>query len=413
MKIKSGYVVGAFIPIALLTEFFWIPVAGGYLRLIHLIAPIIILSFLQYFKIICLSPVFLFLVGLLCWNLLSSLMSDAPSAALISYLLLLANSLVAIATALVLASGRVSMENVVSLFIFCLITSSIWGFIQVISFSLAGASLALSELQARQITAGFAPAFRTEANTLAKFFSTAFLLTFPAVFRLKKASTFNIYAILFAAGMMMSFTRTVLYTLPIILLLVYFWTQITGAGRFLNLRSLNLAVALFGIILTYAMYSGSFNEYSTHKIANFFNIEEILNGNSSSLRILWTLALVDSLLGSMQGFLLGSGWGQIYFQFRDIEMQPGGADILVFSAYGGIISGILFFLLLATSLYTTAKMIRREKGNRETLYYQGTLFALIGLIVTGVLNSSMNSPEYWIVIGMAVHSGYQYMKRAS
>lgn len=396
---------------AILTEFLWIPVGSGYLRPIHILAPLVIVILLGHIGKIFRSPVFLLLVALLGVNLISSLISDTPSAAFTSYLLLMANALLAIATALALASKRVTMEHIVSMMVFCLVLSSAWGLIQVSAFALTGANLALSEQQASQISAGFAPGFRTEANTLAKFFSTAFLLTFPAVFRLKKNFIFMIYSALFGAGLLISFTRSVFYTLPIILLLVFIWYQVSGAGKFISRRPLILGVVFLICFLAFGTYAMSFNEYAALKIDNFFSAEEIQTGQSSSLRLEWQLALANSFLGSMQGFFFGSGWGQIYYDYWDIKMQPGGADILIFSAYGGVLSGFLFFLLIISALYTTAGMIRRTMGGREALFFQGTMFAILGLTFTGIINSSLNSPEYWIVIGMAIYSSYKYVTR--
>jgi hypothetical protein len=411
MKIKAGYIFGAFIPIALLTEFLWIPVGSGYLRPIHVLAPLVIVLFSSHIGKILLSPVFLLLAALLIVNLISSLISDTPSAAFTSYLLLLANFLLAISTALALASKRVSMEQIISLMVFCIILSAAWGLIQVGAFALAGANLALSEQQASQISAGFAPGFRTEANTLAKFFSTAFLLTFPAVFRLKKRPIFLVYSALLGAGLLISFTRSVLYTLPIILLLIFVWYQISGSGKFISRRPLILGIVFFSGSLVFTTYTVSFNEYASHKIENFFNAQEIQTGDSGSLRLEWQLALLNSFLGSMQGFFFGSGWGQIYYEYWGVMMQPGGADILIFSAYGGVLSGFLFFLLIITALYTTTGMIRRTTGDREALFFQGAMFAILGLTISGIINSSLNSPEYWIVIGMAIYSSYRYVTR--
>jgi len=413
MKIKTATLAGLFIPIALLSEFYYIPVMGGYLRPIHLLAPLVIVLFVTHLSKLLSAPLLWILLSLLAVNLLTALISDAPSAAFNSFLLLVANSTIAISTAAVLASKRVSLESVHSFVTFSLIASVIWGIIQVLAFSLGGFNLGFSEQQLAQISAGFAPAFRTEANTFAKFINTAFLLTFPAMFSLRKGHIFALYAALVAIGLLITFTRSILYTLPLTLIIILLWYQFSSAGRLMTRRTLILASFFFAAFLIYSNFTQSISEYATHKIANFFSAEEVLSGDSSSLRIEWQMALVNSFTGSLDGFLFGTGWGQIFYHYYDVEMQPGGADILVFAAYGGVFSGLLYLAMIASALHSTSNMSRITGGSRESVYHQGIFFSVLGLTITGFVNGSLNSPEYWIVIGLAIFSSMQHQLRSA
>ncbi|QPZ90008.1 hypothetical protein [Thioclava electrotropha] len=396
--------VGILIPVALLSEFYYIPVFGGTLRPAHLLAPVVVLIFLPYVSRLFAAPLFWILLGLLFVNLVSALASSTPAAAFTSLLLLFANASIGIATAVLLASGRIDIPKVHALVLFAIYTSVIWSIVQVASFSLGGLNLGLSEQQIGQISAGFAPAFRTEANGFAKFLNTAFLLTFPAVLKLKSKQAFATYAVFIGIGFMLSFTRSVLYTLPITLLLAYGWSKFSGLGRTASRRPVTTGAVFALAVFIFVTQAQSFNKYAAHKISTFFSVKEILTGESSGLRLEWQQALINAFTSSNHNFLFGTGWGQVYYYYNDVAMQAGGADIIVFATYGGIFSAIGYFVFIASALFYTARMSKRTKGTRDSYYYQGILFAVLGVTVTGMINGSLNAPEYWIVMGLAIHT---------
>jgi hypothetical protein len=392
MRIKKATLVGILIPIALLSEFFYIPVFGGALRPAHLLAPVLILIFFPYLSRLFSAPLFWVLLGLLFVNLVSSLASSTPGAAFTSLLLLFANASIGIATAVLLASGRIDIPKVHALVLFSIYSSVIWSIVQVMSFSLGGLNLGLSEPQIGQISAGFAPAFRTEANAFSKFLNTAFLLTFPAVFRLKSTQAFSVFAVFVGIGFMLSFTRSVLYTLPITLLLIFIWYQFSGRGRTVARRPVTIGAIFALAVFIFVAQAQTFNEYAAHKINTFFNFQEILTGASSGLRLDWQQTLINAFTSSNNNFLLGTGWGQVYYHYNNVTMQAGGADIIVFAAYGGIFSAIGYFLFIALALFYAARMSKRTKGTRESYYYQGILFAVLGITVPFVRVSRWAPP---------------------
>lgn len=409
VRLDGRYLFGGFIALALMTEFVHIEMLGGYLRPYHFVAPVIILILLSRVWRLLVTPLFLLLAGILLINLLAALLADKPSNALASFALLLANASVAVATALILMSGRVSRSQVVSIFLFVAIVSILWSAIQLAAFKFTGVNLALSETQMGQVSSGFAPGLRTEANTFAKFLNVAFLLTLPTVLRLFGAKKVLLVMLLFAAGFMISFTRSVLYTLPITLTLIYVWYQFTGMGAALSRKSM-ITIGAFGVgALMFVGAAASFNAYATLKIARFFEIGEILGGESSSLRLLWQQAVIDAFIQSEKTLLIGNGWGQIYITLGDMEFQAGGAEIIVFLAYGGIMSGIFYLAMQITAIRAGTRMARLSWDLGERLYYQGLAFSCLGLMLTGVLSGSVIAPEYWVVYGLAIHASYEGM----
>lgn len=409
MTVSRGYLYAAFIVFALLTEFYYITVFGGVLRPYHLLAPLIVLFGAARWPNLMSAPLFLLLAGLIFVNVVAALLATDPIRALLSLGLLLANVMLAVAVAILLISKRVSGRQVVMSFVFVAAISAVWTAAQVIAFSLMGMNLGLSESQQYQVANGWGPGFRTEANTFAKFLNVAFLLTFPTLFREVRGVKLILLMGLFAAGLVFAFTRSVLYTLPVTLVVIYLWYQKTGEGRPLTKKPFLLAAAFSSVVATYVMLSAYFNSYATHKIANFFNPNEIISGDSSGFRLMLQSLLIDSIFESPKNFIFGTGWGQVYYYLEaaNLHLQPGGADIIVFTAYGGVFSGILWLAAVISAVRSAAFMSSAAQSVDERLFFQGVLFAILGLLITGLVNSSLIAPEYWIVFGLAIFSSYR------
>jgi hypothetical protein len=398
-----------FIVIALTTEFYFIEVLSGSLRPYHFLTPIVIFAYVTQWRKLVNIPHFLLLMGFLFINALSAAFSVNYFGALVSYGLLSVNAMLAVAIALLLISKTISPSQVVKIFTFVAIISIFWSLIQVTSFQLAGLNLGLSEYQEQQISWGFAPGFRTEANAFAKFLNVAFLLTFPTLLQQRNKLLLYVAILAFSAGFLLSFTRSVLYTLPVTLLIFYLTQAKIGASRAFSAKLVIITVSFLGVFAVYASISAEFNSYATHKIANFFNLDEIFTGGSSGFRLMLQGLLVDSIFESAESFFLGSGWGQItyYYELMDREMQAGGADIVVVTAFGGIFSGLLFLLMAISALRSSAKMIALADTKEEKYFFQGVMAATLGLLITGLINGSLIAPEYWFVVGLATFTNYR------
>lgn len=407
LKRKTPYAL--FFAILLTTEFFYIQVGGGVARIYHLLAILIFLGLYRYIPRLFVSSVFWALLGFLLINLIASLHADYPVnvSALSSFLSLAANIGVALATALILVSGRYSFEDLRKLILGITVLAIFWGLVQVFAYKVGGVKLALSEQQVSQISGGFAPAFRTEANTFAKYLNFAFLLLLPSLLRdVNHKKSLGVFAIIFV-GMLMSFTRSALYGLSLTVVLAYFWYLFTGRGRLLAPKV--MLFLGFGSIalLVFSSQAGSFNEYAAHKIATFFDQQEITEGGSSAFRLMSQRHLIDAFFATEQSFFFGNGWGQVFFDYGGIQWQAGGAEILTVLAYGGIFSGLLYLVYSISALNASRKIAVLHPTTSHASMYEGVMFAILGSVITGQINGAMIAPEYWMMYGIAIYFGYR------
>jgi hypothetical protein len=409
MSVRKGHIYALFIVLALVTEFYYISFLGGSLRPYHIAGPFIVIMGLTCLPKVAVTPLFNLLAGLLAVNVISALFADNPAGAFVSLGLLAANATLAVAVAILLISGRVSERQVVMAVLYVACISVVWTVLQILAFSIAGVNIGLSEEQQSQVAAGFGTGFRTEANTFAKFLGVAFLFTFPMIYRELRGARLIIVMGLISVGFVVAFTRSVFYTLPITLLLIYLWYLKTGQGRPLATKPFVLAGAFVSVVGIYALLSGDFNPYAAHKISNFFNPDEIISGNSSGFRLMLQAVMIESIFESPKNFLLGTGWGQIYYylDYADREMQAGGADVIVFMAYGGLFSALLWAAAVITAIRSAARMASAAPTSDERLFFQGVMFATLGLLITGMVSGSIVAPEYWIVFGLGIYASHR------
>ncbi|MBX5481009.1 MAG: hypothetical protein IRZ16_04045 [Myxococcaceae bacterium] len=388
------------------TEFFYIEVLGGSLRIYHLLMPVVVLLLIGYVPRLFESPVFLCLFAFLFANLIAALVADAPLRALTSFGLLVANAGIAVSVGLLLISGKVDLRTVVRLAVVIALISVVWGVFQVAAYHLAGIDLALSPSQELQVQGGFSSGFRTEANAFAKFLNVVFLLAFPTLLASPNRKRSILIIATLAAGMLTSFTRSAIYGLAVTLVLALVWYQLKGRlGKAIPRFVLVVLVVAMSVV-TFAHVVDEFNPYAAHKIARFFDPDEILEGESSAYRLMQQGMLWDSFFESDKTFLVGNGWGQIYFEFAGVEYQVGGSDFAMVLAYGGVFGGLCYVLLMLLSVNSARLLARREKDPARIGLYEGAMFALICMAVTGTINSALIAPEFWVTYGIAIYLGY-------
>ncbi|NCC04909.1 MAG: hypothetical protein EOM37_12915 [Proteobacteria bacterium] len=405
MNIKKRTPYVFFIILLLTTEFFYIEVFGGSLRIYHLLVPIVVIALYGYLPRVLNTWVFWILSAFLVINGIAASLAAFPDQAMTSVGLLAVNMGIALAVALILVSGRLTLRFLMKTVLGVGIISVLFGVLQIVAYHFAGINLALSESQDLQILAGFAPAFRTEANTFAKFLNAVFLLVLPTLLSSPRWKPSLMIIGILLLGMLISLTRSALYGLSVTLVLVYFWYLLQGKGRPIAPRPflfLGLGAAALAI---FAGMVGGFNEYAAHKLMTFFDSEEILAGGSSGFRLMSQGILWDSFLSSDKTIFFGNGWGQVKFLLGDRVMQAGGAEIIVALAYGGIFGGILYLLYQISAIQAAHRMATRcFKENAPV--YEGVMFALWGLLITGQINGAMIAPEYWMMYGVAIYCGY-------
>lgn len=389
------------------TEFFYIEILGG-LRPYHLISPIVILLLFRYFSHIARSGVFWVLMAFLTINLIATLFAEAPTRALLSFGLLLANVSLAISIALIIVSGRIDIDDIFRIALVAAVFSILFGASQLAVYKTIGVNLGLSEFQALQIEAGFSSGLRTEANAFAKSLNILFLLNFPIFLASKNSKRALFIAFILIIGMLLSLTRSTLYGMSLTLMLVYLWYLVQGKGRFIAPRPLILILIASLALFVFSIFADQFNEYATHKLITFFNKEEILEGGSSGFRLMSQKILIDTFMSSYKTQIIGTGWGQVKFFAFDQEMSAGGGELITALTYGGIFSGILYLLYNITAIYIAWKRATKTpKNQKKRLLYEGVTFALIGTMITGQINGALILPDYWMLFGMAIALSYK------
>lgn len=398
---KSG-LCSLFMVILLATEFYYIEVFGGALRLYHLLAPIVILFFHRFIWRTANSGVFWALTAFLVANILAAALAQDPVAAFKSLSLLTANMSIAIAVALILISGRLRLEQIIHISLAVAIAGIVLGIVQVAGLNLAGLNLALSPTQEAQIALGFGSGFRTEANTFAKYLNTVFLLVLPMLLADKNGRRALLIFTILLIGMLSSLTRSALYGLFIVFIIIYIRHLSRGRRSLISSRPVFATILILGTLSIFATVVIYYNPYAAHKITSFFDPQEIMGGGSSSFRLMSQGVLWDAFLATDKTILFGNGWGQVTFSYIGIEWQAGGAEIALALSYGGIFGGLFYLLYQLTAINSVRRVVGANPNDETTHFREGVMFALIGLLVTGQINGALIAPEYWMVFGMAI-----------
>lgn len=381
-------------------------IAGGIIRLYHLLIPIVVISLYKYIPRALNNGVGRSLLAFMIANIIAALFSQAPGSALASLSLLSANMGIALAISLILISGRLQVQDFIRIALKVAIVSVIWSVLQVSVYKLSGFSLALSEPQSLQVVAGFGTGFRTEANTFAKYLNSIFLLVFPTLLYTKEwKKSFSIAGLLFL-GMLVCLTRSALYGLSVTLAYAYFWYVISRRGRLLAPKPVMFIFLALLSLAAFSLVVGGFNDYSAHKLEKFFDSDEILEGGSSGFRLMSQAVLIEAFLNSIKTIVIGNGWGQVIFDFGGIEYQAGGGELITVLAYGGIISSIFYFLYQLKAINSAKKLAIFYGGDRRSAIFEGVMFSIVGLFVTGQINGAMIAPEYWSIFGVAIYCGH-------
>ena len=219
-----------------------------------------------------------------------------------------------------------------------------------------------------------------------------------------------IFAVL-VAGMLASLTRSALYGLAVTLGFAWFWYRYRGRGSIVAWRPAALAaLAALAVALVFP-FAAEINPYAFHKLTTFFDLREIIEGDSGGFRLMSQGLLWDAFLQSDKTVAIGNGWGQVRFSFTDRQMQAGGAELVMALGYGGLVAGA-FYAAWQVAALRAANRLARSARDDEALLWEGVLFALAGLAVTGQINGAMIAPEYWMMYGLAAHAEYAARQRS-
>lgn len=409
MKKKTLY--SLFFVILLVTEFYYIQIGGGTARIYHFAAILVILALAGQIPRLYSSRVFLALLGFLGINLLAAILSDAPAAALASFLSLVANVGVAIAVALILISEKVDLISFRRLILVVTLLSIVWALIQITAFRLGGVSLALSLAQEGQIQMGFGPAFRTEANTFGKYLIVPFLLFLPEFVKNRRNKYMTYFYATLIVGILAVFTRSSIYGLGLAMIFIVFWYLVRGQFSIFARRWSKIAFfAAAGLVV---FVSGLLNvsEYALYKIDHLFSQEEILEGGSSGFRIMAMQNTLDAFLANEKTILIGNGWGQVYMEYGGDSVQTGGGDLLATLGYGGLLGGGAYLLFMSFAFFSAMRVAMTSVDRDKALFAEGVMFALLGVFMAGQMAGYMIAPEYWLLIGVSIYLSAKSRKR--
>nr|WP_320133692.1 hypothetical protein [uncultured Holophaga sp.] len=415
MELRSGEnaIYKIFIAILLTTEFFYIEILGGHIRIYHLLAPLIIILNIKALPKLLHSGTTIALFIFTVINIVAAAFADSPQEALKSLTLLLLNIAVAFSVGLAIINDKIRLKSILKIFLLIAIIGTFFGIFQIIIYRSIGIAIGLSESQDRQIVDGFASGFRTEANTFAKYLNIVLFLYLPSLLTYPKRRTVLTIFICIVMGILSSFTRSAIYGLIITLALIAIWYKYTG--RLKNATPRLLAIIMTAVICVLILLSiaSYYSDYIAHKLTFFFDSNEIIEGGSSSLRLVSMAILWKGFTTSIKTIVIGNGWGQIRFLLGDTEIQAGGAEIITALSYGGIFGGLAYLGYIITPITTLHRCLKKEIINNTSRMHEGVLFALLNILITGQINGSLNAPEYWIIFGIAASLRYSNQNTTS
>lgn len=402
-SIPRSFYYHVFVASLFFTEFYYIAIGSGVARIYHFIALTVVIALLpRKFSSVLGSRVTLGLLLFVFANLVAVVFSDSPSEAAISMMSLLANVCVALAIALILLKGRITIEQLYSLTMVFSGISVLWSLTQTVGAAV-GLPLGLSPEQDTQIAIGFGPAFRTEANAFGKFLVFPFLLFLPRVIQRSHDTKFKLGFALIIVGILINFTRSALIGMAIASAYVVYWYFMRGRLTSLLKRALALA-AIVGVFLV-AIFSNilPISDYAKFKMENIFNREEIFSGVSSEYRVAALEKAWDSILSDRKKLLIGNGWGQLKIEVQGEEIKGGGNDLVHVVGYGGI-PALLAYVLYSFMIFSAMRAATRrayDEGSR--LIAQGFAFAFVGIFATAQLTGHLITPEYWLLVGVGIY----------
>jgi hypothetical protein len=403
--IPRNFFYHVFVASLFFTEFFYISVGNGVARIYHFIAAIVLIALLpKKLSVVLRSRVTQGLALFVCANFVAVAFSDSSSEAAISMMSLMANIGVAVAMALVLLRGRITIEQLYSLTMLYSVISVLWSLTQTVGVAV-GIPLGLSPEQDTQIAIGFGPGFFKEANGFGKFLAFPFLLFLPRVIQRRHDTNFKLGFALIILGILINFTRSALIGMAIAAVYVVYSYFVRRRLSALLKRALAMA-AIVGVCMI-AIFSNllPISDYAKFKMENILNREEIFSGVSSEYRVAALEKAWHVILSDPKMLLIGNGWGQLKIEVQG-EMVPGGGNDLVHVMGFGGIPALLAYAFYSFMIFRAMRVATRrayDEGSR--LITQGFTFAFVGMFATAQLTGHLITPEYWLLVGVGIYFG--------
>lgn len=387
----------------LTTQFIYIELLGGYLRPYHFLVVIVLFLMAPGVGRLWGSATFRALVALNAITIVSALLSTDPGAALVSYGLFALNSSIAVACAVLLNSGRLSRERLLSVLATVTLLSVAFAITQFAAFRVAGIALGYSDEQETQILAGFAPSFFNEANAYAKFLVIPFLLFLPQILRRGVGRRGGTLYALIVLAFFMNFMRSAMAGIVAGVLFAMLWFYWTRSFSVFARRVVAL-IATASVLLVWVVGSGvSLAEYNLYKFATLFDLDAVETDVSWQYRAGMMEIAVKETIADPFKIVFGNGWGQVFAYVGGELRQVGGADFINVFAYDGVLGVIAYAAMIVLAIRAAVRRARRAAREDDRLIAEGVLFALVANTVLGLVSGVILSAPFWLLLGLAIY----------
>lgn len=462
-KILSCYYILA----CMWTEFYYINICGGKVRLYHFVALTIL--FLEIIKALDLlkQKRYWLVWGFVIWAVFVSVMSENILKAFISSISLVLNCTVGIATVIILIRHWITVDELQKTIVLGVNVSCIVGIVQFVLKMTCNINIGMSAEQITQIAIGMIPGLTTEANVFGRCLMVYMAFLLPRLIaKDNKIRGIWLMYVLAVFCTVINATRSVLYPAFFALflgLLVSIKKKCLKdtVVTYLKLGTVFLCVVvlLFGGIIpapAYTVYKlksmlggvtlgldkmldgGEYvaianpdeEEYITIDDINAEKAEgELLAMNeqlaehteknhvdpssfqykgydeSATHRIGMAKLAIESCISDIKTILVGKGWGQVYVLQGNILMQAGGGDWVSPFVYTGCI-GLLLYIVMTGSTFLNLFLEGVLRNREDKLLSQqlvGALGACFILGICGLLTSNIIMFYYWQILFVSIY----------
>lgn len=445
------------IAVSMLSEFFYIDIAGGKVRFYHLAAIVIVILLYKQWKNILVKREIWIIAIFVIYAFISACISSSRIGAVKSWISLVLNASVGVALLLVLEAKYIDVRKLKQAICYATIVSCVFGIMQYLMFFVFNINIGFSVEQRAQINIGMIPSFRTEANVIGRVLIIVMFLLLPELMNVeRKIRGLKLMYLLAMFCTMINATRTVLYPACIVFVVlgVYYW-KMGQARRFLQITGATagviviIVIAVWAHILPAADYTiykwnafvspikidvnviagesdsesadkskeqteESVNRNEAHAVIS--TTEESANENekyvlkeiteekydiSASYRASSTKRVLMDVLKSPKTIIFGRGWGQTYYTISNEKIQAGTGDWFNIFAYTGIIGLVLYLFMTVNVLrITVMSMVKKEENGRLAL---GVLSSCVIIGIAGLLSSNIIQPEFWMLVGLGAY----------
>jgi hypothetical protein len=387
-----------------------IDIGGGVARPYHFISPILVVLQVGLIPKILNSKVFISLLFFFFINIIAIIYADDPTTALFSYTSFMANVSIAMSTAMILISSKLSIENFVKILMWITIATTVFGIFQIIFFK-AGVILALSEAQESQILIGFGPGFSYEANTFAKFMIIPFFVYLSFKINNIDIIKLKLLPIILLVGVLMNFTRTAIIGIISTLCILFIWYFLKGKLIHFFRKTRYIVTASFiAVVIALSSVSG-ISSYAKYKMESLFEYSNLSEDSSGKYRLEHMQLVIDRATSDNKILLVGNGWGQTYFFDGDKDIQVGGGDMVNILGFSGLIGLFTYMLFIFISINESRKSIYRAKDKYMSALAEGVTFSLIAITITSQMSGMLITSEFWMLIGLSIYLSVKVKKR--